>query len=281
ESSKRSVTGVSGNAGLRSGKPSSPPASASRSSLPASTSRITPIAVTSLEIDAIRTGSSALTRRPVALSARPCAWVEMTPSRSNPTRTVATGSAAVATGAASRSRTSRVVRVMRRILARACAACNAGGARSAVARRQLQQPPPAAASAVLEQPDRAVRALFDFADAPLHVEAFRLARGLSVERHPHQLQRRRAADETVALPVREQVAVVDDEAGRRDYRRPGDHRRAEFRPGVVVGDHGAVVVVAVGDDRVAVVRALLDQVELVSAHRAHLVRPQPALAVEG
>ena len=38
--------------------------------------------------------------------------------------------------------------------------------------------------------------------------------------------------------------------------------------------------VAVGDDRPAVVAAALDAVDLVAAHRAHLVRPQPAGGVE-
>src|SRR3546814_7470911 len=42
----------------------------------------------------------------------------------------------------------------------------------------------------------------------------------------------------------------------------------------------AVVVVAVGHDRPAVVGPALDQVELVAAHRPHLVLPKPAGCVE-
>src|SRR5690606_5767007 len=112
--------GVSGQAGLRSGQPSCPLTSASRSSTPASTRRITPIAVTSLDMDAMRTGSSAVTSRPVALSARPAVRLAVMPSRSKATRTVATGSSARARGAARSSRRGRAIRSMRRMLAALC-----------------------------------------------------------------------------------------------------------------------------------------------------------------
>src|SRR5574337_1346009 len=71
--------------------------SVSRSSLPASTRRITPMAVTSLEIDATRTGSSAVTARCVAVSAKPWVWTEVTPVRSKAMRTLAIGWPAAAT----------------------------------------------------------------------------------------------------------------------------------------------------------------------------------------
>ena len=88
----RRVIGRFGKAGLRSFQPSNFEASASRSSVPSSTSRITPIASTSLLIEAIRTGSSMLIARLVAGSAWPKVWVAMMPSRSKATRTRATGS---------------------------------------------------------------------------------------------------------------------------------------------------------------------------------------------
>ena len=64
--------------------------------MPASTSRITPIAVTSFEIEAIRTTLSGVTARLAAASARPSLWTEVTPSLSKVTRTVAAGCAAAA-----------------------------------------------------------------------------------------------------------------------------------------------------------------------------------------
>jgi hypothetical protein len=70
--------------------------SLSRSSLPCSTSRITPIVVTILEIDAIRTGSSGVTPRLTAGSAKPSARADVSPLRSKVTRTEATGCAALA-----------------------------------------------------------------------------------------------------------------------------------------------------------------------------------------
>ena len=92
----RRVIGVSGKAGLRSGMPSRSPTSSSSESVPASTSRSTAIAVTSLLIEAIRAGSSTPIARCVAMSARPSARVAVSPLRSKATRTRATGSAACA-----------------------------------------------------------------------------------------------------------------------------------------------------------------------------------------
>src|SRR3546814_3892776 len=73
-------------------------------------------------------------------------------------------------------------------------------------RGELEQSP---ALAILEQPDRPVRALFDGAYARAHVEALRLARAVAVELHPHQRLRRQPADEGVALPVGEHRARID------------------------------------------------------------------------
>src|SRR5690606_10253526 len=120
--------GVSGKAGLRSVQPSASLTSASRSSVPASTSRMTPIAVTSLEMDATRTGSSTVTVRPASLSARPSACVAVMPSRSKATRTVATGSEACASGAAANNRAVSAILSMRRMVAVPVPAWRATGA---------------------------------------------------------------------------------------------------------------------------------------------------------
>ena len=85
-----------------------------------------------------------------------------------------------------------------------------------------------------------------------------------------------AADEQVALPCREQVALIERHAGGRDRRRPVLDRllHAGLRRALV--DLRAAVVDAVADHRPAVVLALLDDVDLVAAARAVLVRPQLA-----
>ncbi len=92
DSSWRNVIGASGKAGLRNRQPRYRDTSASRSSLPASTSRITPMATTSLEIDATRAGSSAVTLRPVARSATPATRTAVSPRLSKAMRTAASGS---------------------------------------------------------------------------------------------------------------------------------------------------------------------------------------------
>ena len=92
DSSWRSVIGRSGKAGLRRLHPSVSDTSLSRSSRPCSTSFITPIATTNLLIDAMRTGSSGVTVRPVAGSATPSAKAPSSCSRSKATPTVAADS---------------------------------------------------------------------------------------------------------------------------------------------------------------------------------------------
>src|SRR5204863_9867627 len=74
--------------------------SASRSSLPCSTRRITPIATTSFEMEAIRTGSSAVTGRDAEMSASPFALTDTSPPALNSIRTAATGSGAAASRSA-------------------------------------------------------------------------------------------------------------------------------------------------------------------------------------
>ena len=134
--------------------------------------------------------------------------------------------------------------------------------------------PPVHVALIFEQPEGAIGTLFHFADAPAHVETLRFARAALRELHAHERLRRQSADEPVAVPIRKHLARVDDEAGRRDHRVPGDERRLELRPRRMIGDVAAVVVVAVRDDGVTVVLALVDDVELVAAARTHLVRVQ-------
>src|SRR5690554_5893741 len=90
-----------------------------------------------------------------------------------------------------------------------------------------------------------------------------------------------AADEGVALPVGEEFAVIDDQPGGGNHRGPGDQWRPEFGASVVVGNGGAVVFLAVGDQRVAVVLALDDQIQLVPVLGAHLVGPETTPGIKG
>src|SRR5438874_1487821 len=85
----RSVIGRSGKLGLRRLQPSQRETSEPRSSLPCSTSFITPMVVTILLTDATRTGSSGVTRRPDCGSAIPSAKLASSPFASNATPTAA------------------------------------------------------------------------------------------------------------------------------------------------------------------------------------------------
>src|SRR5690606_32522605 len=138
----------------------------------------------------------------------------------------------------------------------------------------------AALAAVLEDPERAVRSLLDRADPHAHREALRLARRLAVELDPHDRLRREPADERIALPLRELAAAVEHQARRGDHRVPERRRRRELRPRVVIRNVPAVVVVAVRDDRITVVRAAADEIELVAAGRPHLDVPEPSVGIE-
>ena len=60
----------------------------------------------------------------------------------------------------------------------------------------------------------------------------------------------------------------------RDHWHPIQHRFREIRPRVGLGNRHAVVVVAVGDERPAIVLALLDQVQFVATARAVLYLAQ-------
>src|SRR5687767_3516072 len=97
--------------------------------------------------------------------------------------------------------------------------------------RELEQPATGTIALILEHPDGAVGTLFDLADALAHVETLRLACAIAAELHAHQRFRGQPADEAIAIPVRKQLARIDDEPGRRDHRRPADQGWLEFGTG--------------------------------------------------
>ena len=150
------------------------------------------------------------------------------------------------------------------------------------ARRQLEHAALAAATfaPVLEDPELAVGALLDRAHAHAHVVALGFTRAVAVELDANDRLRRKAADQRIAAPLRELAAVVEQQVRRRDHGVPPYGRRRELGPRVVVGNDLAVVVIAVADDRIAVVRAAPHLIQLIAAHRPHLDVPEPALRVE-
>src|SRR5690606_24202967 len=84
-----------------------------------------------------------------------------------------------------------------------------------------------------------------------------------------------AADERVADPVRELIALVEREPGDADRRHPERGRLLHaFLLAAAVQHRTGRVVHAVADHRPAVVRAPANHVQLVAALRAVLVRPQ-------
>src|SRR4051812_38315956 len=102
-----------------------------------------------------------------------------------------------------------------------------------------------------------------------------------MEGHSDQPGSGQRADEAVALPLRKQLAVIDQQAGRRDGRHPPQFRRLERWGGRWLGNWNAIVVLTLRNVRPPVIAALEDQVEFVPAPRTHLGLPQPALSVEG
>ena len=69
--------------------------------------------------------------------------------------------------------------------------------------REFQQSTAAAAALIFEQPDGAVGTLFHFANASAHVEALRLGAPSPVNFTRTSDLRRQAADESIAIPLRE------------------------------------------------------------------------------
>src|SRR5439155_8560773 len=85
-------------------------------------------------------------------------------------------------------------------------------------RRQPQQVP---AVAVLEQVDRDCGPLANEADARArHAPLLGLLRAIAVEGDADQSRPGERPDEAAALPLREQVARVDQQTGRRDRGNP-------------------------------------------------------------
>ena len=130
---------------------------------------------------------------------------------------------------------------------------------------------------------QAVGALRHVAHALPQIDEQRLAAQLLhllVEQDAVELARARdlagaqAADEHVALPLRQLVARVEREARDRDRRRPVDDRRLEAFVRRQLRLPRAGVGAAVAHERPAVVLAGADDVELVAAVRAVLALPE-------
>src|SRR6185369_16349305 len=84
----------------------------------------------------------------------------------------------------------------------------------------------------------------------------------------------------IALPLREQITRIDDQRAWADRRVPPDLGRLKAVAGAMIGDVEAVIIVAVGGDRPAIILARQDEIYLVAAARAHLIFPQPSLGIE-
>src|SRR5204862_3523422 len=91
---------------------------------------------------------------------------------------------------------------------------------------------------------------------------------------------RKCADERVALPLRKQVAGIDEQRARADRRVPPDLGGLETVAGPVIGNVAAVVIAAVRGLRPAVIAAGQDEVHLIAAHRTHFGLPQAAIRSE-
>jgi hypothetical protein len=97
---------------------------------------------------------------------------------------------------------------------------------------------------VFQHPQRAIGAFFHIADAVAHIPAlggFRAA--MAVEDDAVERLRRHAADEAVAVPLREGLrAAVEHQIARRDHRHPIEHRLRQIGPRVGLGNRHAVIV---------------------------------------
>src|SRR5262245_31443905 len=115
---------------------------------------------------------------------------------------------------------------------------------------QLQQ---AAASPVLNDPDGAVLVLADAAHALAHGDALGLLGRVAGDGDADDGLRAQTRDDSVALEARKQIALVDDQPRGRDDGDPEGLGRREVRAGAVSRDRSAVVVLALRDERPAVV----------------------------
>src|SRR5690606_39962292 len=101
------------------------------------------------------------------------------------------------------------------------------------------------------------------------------------DHRPYARTRDQPADEQPAAPRGERIARVPLRAGRRDDGVPVVDRLLVARAlGLRRLDRPARVLLAVRDERPAVILAGLDQVQLVAAARPVLDGPEPALQVE-
>src|SRR5438270_6166759 len=134
---------------------------------------------------------------------------------------------------------------------------------------------------MLELTDGAIGFFADPADAADHVPTVGLLRVVTAKGHADERLARQGADEAIALPLREQLAVIDQQAGGRDDRIPEQLRRYEIRPARMWRDRHAIIVPPLRNQRPTVIPARRDQVELVAAPRAHFALPQSPPCVEG
>src|SRR3954453_16848905 len=104
---------------------------------------------------------------------------------------------------------------------------------------ESQDPP---ALAVLQEIDRAVRALADETDALAHVPLVNLLRLVAPDPDMDQHLPGQGSDEAVALPLGEHPSRIDQEAGRGDGRPPVELRPLEVRTGRMPRDRHSVIV---------------------------------------
>ncbi len=119
-------------------------------------------------------------------------------------------------------------------------------------RSQAEQP---CAIAVLEQIDLAARALLDLADAVAHRPLVGLARPVAADADVDQGFARQRAEQSVALPLREKFARIDDQSRRADRRVPPDLGRLITVADAMVADVDSIVIAAVRSVRPAIVAA--------------------------
>ena len=128
-----------------------------------------------------------------------------------------------------------------------------------------------------QQVKQSVRTLADVADAFAQVrQQPLLMRYLRpVELEPNQQGELQRPHEQVAAPRREPTGGVERHTGRRDRRIPIVDGLLEAGLGGTLADLLAGVIATVGNDRPAVILAGFGDVDLVTALRAVLDRPQP------
>ncbi len=128
---------------------------------------------------------------------------------------------------------------------------------------------------IFQHPQRAVRGFLHIADAMADIPAFRgFGAAMAIEDDPVQSVGGQSADEAVAVPLGKSLcAVVEHQIAGRDHGEPIQRGLCQIGPGIRFGDRHAVVILAIGNERPAVVLALFDQVELVASARAVLDFP--------